>query len=141
MQAFKRGSPLAVDLSTAILQLSENGDLQRIHDEWLSSTSCLSRTIKLEGKSLSLNIFCGLFLVCGVACFIAISIFFGRILCEYRQYSPDEQEAREEIVEPDLDTNRIRRFCCAISFKDLIDFYDKKEDQFKNQVSRNDSET
>ncbi|GJQ93442.1 glutamate receptor 3.4 [Tanacetum coccineum] len=146
--AFQRGSPLAVDLSTAILQLSENGDLQRIHDEWLSSTSCLSRTIKLEGKSLSLNNFWGLFLVCAIVCFIAISIFVGRILCEYRQYSPDEEQAREEIVKPDIVTNQSRRFCCAISFKDLIDFYDKKEDEIKHmhrppkhQVSKNNSET
>ncbi|GFY97488.1 glutamate receptor 3.4 [Actinidia rufa] len=38
--AFQRDSPLAVDLSTAILQLSENGDLQKIHDKWLSLQSC-----------------------------------------------------------------------------------------------------
>jgi ionotropic glutamate receptor len=34
--AFPRDSPLAVDLSTAILQLSESGDLQRIHDKWMT---------------------------------------------------------------------------------------------------------
>ncbi|KAL7250279.1 hypothetical protein ACSBR1_012309 [Camellia fascicularis] len=31
----KRDSPLVVDLSTAILRLLENGDLQRIHDRWI----------------------------------------------------------------------------------------------------------
>ncbi|MCL7023811.1 hypothetical protein MKW94_000673, partial [Papaver nudicaule] len=38
--AFPRDSPLTVDMSTAILTLSENGDLQRIHDKWLSRSAC-----------------------------------------------------------------------------------------------------
>ncbi|RYR78988.1 hypothetical protein Ahy_A01g003846 [Arachis hypogaea] len=32
-------SPLAIDVSTAILKLSENGDLQRIHDKWLTRSA------------------------------------------------------------------------------------------------------
>nr|6R85_A Chain A, Glutamate receptor 3.3,Glutamate receptor 3.3 [Arabidopsis thaliana]6R85_B Chain B, Glutamate receptor 3.3,Glutamate receptor 3.3 [Arabidopsis thaliana]6R88_A Chain A, Glutamate receptor 3.3,Glutamate receptor 3.3 [Arabidopsis thaliana]6R88_B Chain B, Glutamate receptor 3.3,Glutamate receptor 3.3 [Arabidopsis thaliana]6R88_C Chain C, Glutamate receptor 3.3,Glutamate receptor 3.3 [Arabidopsis thaliana]6R88_D Chain D, Glutamate receptor 3.3,Glutamate receptor 3.3 [Arabidopsis thalian len=38
--AFPRDSPLAIDLSTAILELAENGDLQRIHDKWLMKNAC-----------------------------------------------------------------------------------------------------
>ncbi|KAE8680966.1 hypothetical protein F3Y22_tig00111356pilonHSYRG00021 [Hibiscus syriacus] len=38
--AFQRDSPLAVDLSTAILRLSENGELQKIHDKWLINSEC-----------------------------------------------------------------------------------------------------
>ncbi|KAL1370655.1 hypothetical protein AAHE18_01G076600 [Arachis hypogaea] len=36
---FLRDSPLAIDVSTAILKLSENGDLQRIHDKWLTRSA------------------------------------------------------------------------------------------------------
>ncbi|KAH1043846.1 hypothetical protein GYH30_025595 [Glycine max] len=39
LQAFPRDSPLAIEMFTAILKLSENGDdLQRIHDKWLTSS-------------------------------------------------------------------------------------------------------
>ncbi|XP_022885901.1 glutamate receptor 3.5-like isoform X2 [Olea europaea var. sylvestris] len=38
--AFQQDSPLVIDLSTAILQLSENGELQRIHDKWLTQNEC-----------------------------------------------------------------------------------------------------
>nr|7LZ0_A Chain A, Glutamate receptor 3.4 [Arabidopsis thaliana]7LZ0_B Chain B, Glutamate receptor 3.4 [Arabidopsis thaliana]7LZ0_C Chain C, Glutamate receptor 3.4 [Arabidopsis thaliana]7LZ1_A Chain A, Glutamate receptor 3.4 [Arabidopsis thaliana]7LZ1_B Chain B, Glutamate receptor 3.4 [Arabidopsis thaliana]7LZ1_C Chain C, Glutamate receptor 3.4 [Arabidopsis thaliana]7LZ2_A Chain A, Glutamate receptor 3.4 [Arabidopsis thaliana]7LZ2_B Chain B, Glutamate receptor 3.4 [Arabidopsis thaliana]7LZ2_C Chai len=34
--AFQRDSPLAVDMSTAILQLSEEGELEKIHRKWLN---------------------------------------------------------------------------------------------------------
>ena len=55
LQAFPRDSPLAVDLSTAILELAENGDLQRIHDKWLLSSACLSQGAKLEVDRLNLR--------------------------------------------------------------------------------------
>ncbi|XP_077246921.1 glutamate receptor 3.3 isoform X2 [Tasmannia lanceolata] len=63
--AFPRDSPLAVDLSTAILTLSENGDLQRIHDKWLTRSDCSSQTTDLESDQLHLKSFWGLFLICG----------------------------------------------------------------------------
>ncbi|KAK1416681.1 hypothetical protein QVD17_25796 [Tagetes erecta] len=138
--AFQRDSPLAVDLSTAILQLSENGDLQRIHDKWLSAASCSSQTADAEDSSLSLSNFWGLFVICGVACFISLSIFFCRMLCQYRRFIPDEEETHE-IVEPDAETRGGRRPSRAISFKDLIDFYDKKEAEIKDMYRRNNRQT
>ncbi|GFY87745.1 glutamate receptor 3.6 [Actinidia rufa] len=41
--AFPRDSPLPVDMSTAILKLSEDGELQRIHDKWLMRSACSSQ--------------------------------------------------------------------------------------------------
>lgn len=78
--AFPRDSPLAVDLSTAILALSENGDLQRIHDKWLMQTSCGSDSAEIESDRLHLKSFWGLFLICGIACFVALFIYFLQIL-------------------------------------------------------------
>ncbi|KAL7602666.1 hypothetical protein Lser_V15G24991 [Lactuca serriola] len=138
--AFQRDSPLAVDLSTAILQLSENGDLQRIHDKWLSLASCSSQTTQVEEtSSLSLNNFWGLFLICGVACFISLSIFFCSILCQYLRFIPHDEEAHDhETVEPPSQTPRTgRRSLRGISFKDLVDFYDRKEAEIKEMVRRN----
>ncbi|XP_071691873.1 glutamate receptor 3.5-like [Rutidosis leptorrhynchoides] len=135
--AFQRDSPLAVDLSTAILQLSENGDLQRLHDKWLSAASCSSsQTNDVQENSLSLNNFWGLFLICGIACLISLSIFFCRMLCQYLRFNPGEEE-HHEIVEPDSATRSNRRPLRSISFKDLIDFYDKKEAEIKEMLKRN----
>ncbi|KAG8065993.1 hypothetical protein GUJ93_ZPchr0004g40510 [Zizania palustris] len=79
--AFPRDSPLAVDLSTAILTLSENGDLQRIHDKWLASDAMsMSQTNELDDPDrLHVYSFYGLFLICGLACLLALAIHASRL--------------------------------------------------------------
>ncbi|KAL6317605.1 hypothetical protein AAG906_030358 [Vitis piasezkii] len=81
---FPRDSPLAVDMSTAILALSENGDLQRIHDKWLATSACSSESTEIESDRLHLKSFWGLFLICGLACFVALVIYFFQILRKFR---------------------------------------------------------
>ena len=56
-QAFPKDSPLAIDMSTSIWKLSENGDLQRIHDKWLARSDCSSTGTKLEVDRLQLRSF------------------------------------------------------------------------------------
>ncbi|XP_059440447.1 glutamate receptor 3.6-like [Corylus avellana] len=75
--AFSREySRLAIDMSTAILKLSETGDLQKLHDKWLTRSACNSKDVKQEVEQISLKSFKGLFLLCGLACFVAL-IFFS----------------------------------------------------------------
>lgn len=88
--AFPRDSPLAVDMSTAILQLSENGDLQRIHDKWLMRSSCGLESAEIESDQLHLKSFWGLFLICGVACFSALFIYFVQIMLRLFRTAPSE---------------------------------------------------
>lgn len=89
-KAFPRDSPLAVDMSTAILQLSENGDLQRIHDKWLMRSSCGLESAEIESDQLHLKSFWGLFLICGVACFSALFIYFVQIMLRLFRTAPSE---------------------------------------------------
>ncbi|XP_076897697.1 glutamate receptor 3.4-like [Bidens hawaiensis] len=128
--AFQRDSPLALDLSTAILQLSENGELERIHDKWLSMTSCSSKAATTNISSLSLSNFWGLFLICGIACFISLGIYFYRVLCQYRRFDLDLEDSHE-IPEPESARQRL-----SASFKDLVDFYDRKEAEIKEMLKR-----
>jgi glutamate receptor, ionotropic, plant len=74
-----------VDLSTAILSLSENGDLQRITDKWLTSggSSASSQADDLEADRLHVRSFAALFLICGVACLLALAVHASVL---YRQY-------------------------------------------------------
>ncbi|KAI6672807.1 hypothetical protein NL676_000713 [Syzygium grande] len=133
--AFQRDSPLAVDLSTAILQLSENGDLQRIHDKWLSQTECSAQVNAADDSRLSLNSFWGLFLVCGIACFLALTCFCCKVFSQYRRFSPGAEETEVEI-EPSSTQHPPR----STSFKDLMDFVDRKEVEIKHMLKRKSSE-
>ncbi|KAL5713155.1 hypothetical protein ACHQM5_015260 [Ranunculus cassubicifolius] len=88
--AFPRDSPLAIDLSTAILTLSENGDLKRIHDKWLIRRACSSQGSELVSDRLHLRSFWGLFLICGVACLLALIIHFISTVREFKRSFPEE---------------------------------------------------
>ncbi|XP_048434097.1 glutamate receptor 3.4-like [Pyrus x bretschneideri] len=137
--AFQRDSPLAVDLSTAILQLSENGDLQKIHNKWLTHSECSTQLTEIDADQLSLTSFWGLFLICGIACFLALAVFFCRILCQYRRFTPEPVEADTEEIGP---TNtRSRRSLGSTSFKGLMVFVDKKEAEIKHMLKRKSSDS
>ncbi|ONH98004.1 hypothetical protein PRUPE_7G223100 [Prunus persica] len=120
--AFARDSPLSVDMSTAILKLSENGDLQRIHDKWLISSGCASQGAKLQVDRLQLKSFWGLFVLCGSACFLALIIFFINML---RQFS---KHYTEEVISAGSSTSaRLQTF---------ISFVDEKEEEVKSRSKR-----
>lgn len=77
-------------MSTAILQLSETGDLQRIHDKWMTRSTCSLDNTEIESDRLQLKSFWGLFIICGAACFIALVIYFLQIMLLVRHSAPPE---------------------------------------------------
>ncbi|CAI9753316.1 unnamed protein product [Fraxinus pennsylvanica] len=110
--AFQRDSQLAVDMSTAILKLSENGDLQRMHDKWLLRSACSLQGAKLEADRLSLRSFEGLFFISGLACLLALLMYFIKLIREYKQlYSESESESTGGSL-------RSRRLQAFLSFVD-----------------------
>ncbi|EPS61884.1 hypothetical protein M569_12909, partial [Genlisea aurea] len=88
--AFPRDSPLALDLSTAILTLSENGELQRIHDKWLIKAPCSTSSDKTEIQSnrLHLTSFWGLYAIAGIVSVSAIVLHVTVL----RKSSSDQQQ-------------------------------------------------
>ncbi|VFQ61748.1 unnamed protein product [Cuscuta campestris] len=135
--AFERDSLLAVDMSTAILQLSENGELQRIRDKWLSNKEedgCPSQGTHQasdngdgdDDSRLSLKSFWGLFLICGIACTVAITAFLCRVCLQYRRYTPPaaEEGTHGESASPSC-------------FQRLVDFVDRREAEIKLMLNRN----
>ncbi|XAR73672.1 hypothetical protein NMG60_11007721 [Bertholletia excelsa] len=121
--AFPRDSPLAVDMSTAILKLSENGELQRIHDKWLTRSACSYQGAKQEVDRLELKSFSGLFLVCGLACLIALLIYFVLVV---RQFS---RHYVEEAVSSAGSSSRSSRLQTFLTFAD-------KKEEVKRQSKR-----
>ncbi|XP_075106125.1 glutamate receptor 3.6 isoform X1 [Nicotiana tabacum] len=120
--AFPRDSPLAVDMSTAILKLSENGELQRIHDKWLSGIACTSQNTKLEVDRLQLKSFSGLFFICGLACFLALLIYFVMITCQYCHYYPESESSGGSSRSGRLQT--------------FLSFADEKEESVRSRSKR-----
>ncbi|XP_071717534.1 glutamate receptor 3.2-like [Rutidosis leptorrhynchoides] len=120
--AFPRDSPLAVDMSTAILTLSENGELQRIHDYWLKRKTCTSRTS--DSDQLQLESFWGLFLIFGVACVLAIIIYMCMML---RDFGKHHSELSDPSVKKGSRSVRLQRF---------LSFADEKEEVSKSKLKR-----
>ncbi|KVH92116.1 Extracellular ligand-binding receptor [Cynara cardunculus var. scolymus] len=116
--AFPRDSNLAVDISTAILKLSENGELQRIHDKWLIRGACSSQGAKFAVDRLELKSFKGLFFICGLACFLALFIYLVLIIYQYIKHKPDLPESSGR----SLRSGRLQTF---------ISFVDEKEESVK----------
>ncbi|KAH9328300.1 hypothetical protein KI387_000408, partial [Taxus chinensis] len=83
---FPKGSPLQVDISTAILNLSETGELQKIHDKWLSLDRCGSHANQDGPKQLGLKNFWGLFLIIGVASFAALLGYVCHLALQFRRH-------------------------------------------------------
>ncbi|KAK2988212.1 hypothetical protein RJ640_020694 [Escallonia rubra] len=122
--AFTRDSPLAIDMSTAILALSENGELQRIHDKWLVRGSCSLESAGIESDRLHLKSFWGLFLICGTVCVIALFIHFLQIMRRFRS------SARAESISVGQRISRSRRI------QTLLSLIDEKEDHSKREGKR-----
>lgn len=124
-QAFPRDSPLAIDMSTAILKLSENGELQRIHDKWLLRSACSSQGAKLEVDRLQLKSFWGLFLLCGLACLCSLFIYFSQTVRQFSQHCPNQDLGP---TGRSLRSSRIQTF---------LSFVDEKEDVKVHSKRRN----
>ncbi|KAG6502757.1 hypothetical protein ZIOFF_035044 [Zingiber officinale] len=131
--AFPRDSPLAVDLSTALLTLSEKGDLQRIHDKWLTASECGADDSQVDSNQLRLASFWGMFLICGLACLVSIVIFLLRVLQQYMKYG----EVGGEEEQSESGGGSIQ---CTSSFKGLISFVDKKEEDVKKGKKESDKQ-
>lgn len=90
-----------------------------------------------DSSQLSLKSFWGLFLICGISCFLALTVFFCRVLSQFRRFRPEVEEGDIEEVE----TARSRRPMRTNSLKDLIDFVDRKETEIKEILKRKSSDS
>ncbi|XP_022947093.1 glutamate receptor 3.7-like isoform X1 [Cucurbita moschata] len=135
--AFQRGSPLAVDISTAILKLSENGRLQKIHEKWFCKKGCPGeRRRKSEPNQLHLLSFWGLYLLCGAFSLAALLIFLLRIVRQFARYTRQQQKesSHAETVSSNSNSSWIH-----VVYK-FIDFVDEKEEAIKRLFRKNDTQ-
>lgn len=108
-------------MSTAILGLSENGELERIHRKWINHGDCSNaQADEIETYRLDLKSFWGLFLICGTACVIALLAFFVKVLKQFLRYGPEMPPASG------------RKPSRTKTFKKVLEIIDKKESDLKN---------
>ncbi|KAM0025835.1 putative periplasmic binding protein-like I [Helianthus debilis subsp. tardiflorus] len=119
--AFPKDSPLAVDMSTAILTLSENGELQKIHDYWLKRKTC--STQNSDSDQLQLESFWGLFLIFGVACALALLIHFCMMIREFSKHYSEQHDDQSS----KSGSRSVRKF---------LSFADEKEEVSKSKLKR-----
>lgn len=113
-----------MDMSTAILSLSENGQLEKIRRKWLNTRACRLSSSN-DSDELQLSSFWGLFLICGIACFLALLFYFCSIVKDFKRYSP--QQSQPESAQSGSTSRQIKRF---------LSFVDEKEDEFKLKLKR-----
>lgn len=124
LQAFPKDSPLAIDMSTAILALSENGELQRITEKWLSKKACASHSSDVQSDQLPLQSFWGLFVICGIVCLVAITMYFCKLK---RQFSQNYPRVHYPSGHGSSRSARVMRF---------LAFIDEKEDESRKGLKR-----
>ncbi|PRQ56878.1 putative ionotropic glutamate receptor, metazoa [Rosa chinensis] len=117
--AFAKDSPLAIDMSTAILKLSENGNLQKIHDKWIMKSACSVEGAKQAVDRLQLKSFWGLFLLSGIACFLALLLYVLRMIRQYYRHADSDIKCSQSI-------GRVKSF---------VSFVNKREQEVKSVKS------
>lgn len=133
--AFKRDSPLATTLSLAIMELSENGKLQEIHDNWFCKKGCSSGVGgDSEPNQLQMSSFFGLYIICGVFSLTALVLFLLQTIRQYIYYK------QQQILDPSspLFPASRSRGCYAVLFN-FFHFIDEKEEAIKNMFKKDDS--
>ena len=103
-------------MSTAILKLSESGELQKINDKWLSRKACSSEGVKEDVDRLSLKSFWGLFLLCGSSCFFTLIGYLIKMVYQYMRHSSQSSQSfvsfvkeKENKVMEEADKSRSNR--------------------------------
>ncbi|EEF39826.1 glutamate receptor 2 plant, putative [Ricinus communis] len=103
--AFQKGSPIAADVSKAILKLSEDGSLKKLEDKWFTpSSQCASNANDNRNESLSLQNFWGLYLISGATSTICFLLFLIHLLKKY--WHDQNVEQPKPVFSPSLDVHQ-----------------------------------
>lgn len=131
--AFKRGSPLAVDISTAILNLSETGELQKLHEKWFCEMGCPgARRQRDEPNRLHMISFWGLYLLCGVVTLGALLVFLLRMVRQFARYNRHQRRSSDQA------SGSSEVHCSQIIYR-FFDFVDEKEEAIKKIFTQSDN--
>ncbi|KAM1969544.1 hypothetical protein ACFX16_016750 [Malus domestica] len=125
---FPKGSPLARDVSRAILNVNEGDRMKKIEKKWFNKeSSCSDPNSLVHFNGLSLESFRGLFLIAGLASTLALLIYAATFLHEHK----------EILLRLDPEASLWRKFCVMLRIydkKDLKSFTFKKGELEMNAI-------
>lgn len=85
-QAFPKGSPLVADVSRAVIELTENGKILEMEQNWLSEATCARQENSMNSIAISLQSFKGLFAITGGVTSVCLLIFIASYLYRHRDF-------------------------------------------------------
>lgn len=133
--AFQRDSQLAVDISTAILKLSENGKLEEIHDKWFCTVQCPGeRVAKSEANQLHLVSFWGLYLLSGGIALTAFLVFLLRVVRQFVRYKRRQRQMEASASSSSSVSSGSHKWSRMIY--NFFDFIDEKEEAIKKMFPK-----
>ncbi|KAL9397587.1 hypothetical protein Peur_011840 [Populus x canadensis] len=128
--AFQRENPLALDISTAILKLSENGELQKIYEKWFCKMGCHGeKKHGNEPNQLNLSSFWGLYILCGAFALTALVVFLLRMVRQFVRYKRRQLRSSS----PSSISSSTR---CSHVIYHFFDFIDEKEEAIKKMFNQ-----
>lgn len=77
IQVFPKGSPLAIDMSKAIVEINEKKQVELLERQMLSSFNC-SPSLNSNDGPIGYEPFSGLFLISGLVCAFGLLVTSGR---------------------------------------------------------------
>ncbi|KAH6776088.1 glutamate receptor 5 [Perilla frutescens var. hirtella] len=128
--AFQKNSPLAIDVSTAILKLTESGKLEKMNEKWFCKSGCPGeQSRKSQPNEIHLNSFLALYSLSGIFALIALSLFLVRAVRQYIDYKRRQQVQRDPSNLASLSSSSSFLFSRAIH--NFLQFIDEKEEAIK----------
>ncbi|KAG2308841.1 hypothetical protein Bca52824_028589 [Brassica carinata] len=133
--AFKRDSPLAIDMSTAILKLTEKRKQKKILKKWLCKKSCPEKSgwNHPEPNQLNLKDFKGLYLFCIAITVFAFLVFVLRMIRQFVRYRRNERTTLTPGASWScFPTKRLSGWVLG-----FVEFVDEKEEAIRSDDSNN----
>ncbi|KAL1551842.1 glutamate receptor 2.7-like [Salvia divinorum] len=97
---FQKNSPLAPDVSRAILEMKENRKMDQISRKWFGEGACgSSNATAADSKRLTVNNFKGLFLITGLSSFLALAIFLFIFLYKNRLVWSSDASLKHKLLQ------------------------------------------
>ncbi|XP_060206071.1 glutamate receptor 2.8-like isoform X1 [Lycium barbarum] len=85
--AFPKGSPLVADVSRAVIELTENGKILAMEQNWLKNEpNCAGPDDSMNSITISFQSFKGLFAITGGVTAVCLLIFIASYLYKYRDF-------------------------------------------------------
>ncbi|CAN6842996.1 unnamed protein product [Brassica oleracea] len=134
--AFKRDSPLAIDMSTAILNLTETRKQKRILKKWLCKKSCGEKSDwnQPEPNQFHLKSFEGLYLFCVAITVSAFLVFVLRMIRQFVRYRRSERTSLTPRASLSSSPTTTRLWGFMLGF---VEFVDEKEEATRSDDDSN----